>query len=232
MRITASIHQPNFIPWLGFFYKIIKSDIFIILDDVQFIKRSYINRNFIKTSNGAKKITVPIHQKGKYQQNINECVLFEYEKFCQKFISTININYSRTKFFDVYFDELENLIKKNYYLLSDLNTALIKWFLEKLNIKTILKKSSDFPDSNKTSTEKLIYICKNVGADIYLSGHGGENYQDPNMFQKNNITLQITNFIHPVYYQLYGDFVPNLSILDLLFNCGSNSKNIIEKSYK
>ena len=106
MNKIVGIHQPNFLPWIGFFYKIIKSDIFVFLDDVQYVKRSFINRNKIKTSKGEQYILLPIHQKKKYKQSIIECKLFDKEKSIKTLIKNIEFNYKKSKYFKDYYDGL------------------------------------------------------------------------------------------------------------------------------
>jgi hypothetical protein len=227
MSKIAGIHQPNFIPWVGYFYKIIKSDVFVFLDDVQYIKRSFINRNKIKTLGGEQYVRLPIHQKGKYKQSIIDCEIFEKEEAVRILLNTISVNYSKTKYFKDYFEELKTVLNKETDSLVEINISLIHWVLNIMEVSVICKKSSELKDINGESTERLISICKSVGADKYLSGFGGNKYQDKEMFDEASIELMITDFEHPVYFQLWGEFIPNLSIIDLIFNYGSYSKNII-----
>lgn len=227
------IHQPNFLPWLGYFYNIANSDVFIVLDDVQYIKRSFITRNMIKGPQGAQYIILPIFQKGKYKQSILKCVLYDKEKNLKKIIHTIKSNYSKAKYFSTYFNEFQNILNNNTNSLIEINFSLIKWVLEKLSIQVEIEKSSKLKNIVGKSTERLISICQEMKADEYLSGFGGMKYQQENLFKEAKIKLKITNFQHPRYPQCWGDFIPNLSIIDLLFNCGSESKKILlEKKNK
>ena len=227
MRKIAVIHQPNFLPWIGYFYKMMKSDIFIFLDDVQYVKRSLVNRNKIKTSQGELYIRLPLFQKGKYKQLINECKLHNKEDSFKIFVRTIDANYSKSKYFKNYFADICDILNQNIDNLVDLNILFVEWILNILGVKVDFKKSSELNNINGTSTEKLVSICKEVGANEYLSGFGGAKYQDETIFKKANIKLTITDFEHPVYEQLWGEFVPNLSVIDLIFNEGPDSKNII-----
>ena len=219
--MIVAIHQPNFLPWAGYFYKILKSDIFIILDDVQFTKNSYINRNKIKTPNGNQWISVPVKSKGRFGQLINEVEINSLEKTKRKIKNSIKANYGKSKYFNEIFSMIEPMFESN--ILSEVNESLIIRICEYLNLQTGFVKSSELHTQQFDSTEKLIHLCKEVNATSYLSGFGGNNYQDSLMFNKNDIELKTSTFNHPNYPQLWGGFIPNLSIIDLLFNCGKES---------
>lgn len=226
--MIVGIHQPNYIPWIGYFYKILKSDKFVILDDVQYIKNSFINRNRIKTPQGAAWLTLPVYFKGNFGDNINEIKLKNELGWKDKHLKTIEMNYKKSQYFDNYFNDLKNIYDKEHEFLSDLNTDLIFFFMDCLNIKTEVIKSSQL-NILGTSTERLVNICKCLEADEYLSGTGGQNYQDEQFFKENNIKLTYSDFKHPVYQQLWGEFIPNLSILDFIFNYGDKCGDILNK---
>lgn len=228
--MIVGIHQPNYIPWIGYFYKILNSDVFVILDDVQYIKNSFINRNKIKTPQGDCWLTVPVCYKGNFGSNINEVKINNELKWNDRHLKTISMNYSKAKYFNKYYEDIYNIIKSEYTYIDQLNINLITYFCKQLKIHTKIVKSSEL-NVNGNSTERLINICKTLKADTYLSGKGGEKYQDEDMYRKNGIKLIYTNFKHPFYTQLWGEFIPNLSILDLLFNCGEESIEIIKNKY-
>ncbi len=225
-QIKIGIHQPNYLPWLGYFYKIAQVDIFILLDNVQYEKNSYTNRCQIKTPQAPFWLTLPI--KRKFPQMINKAEITNYKQEIQRHLKTISQNYQKAKYFNDLYPELEKIMKKDYSYLSDLNIALIKFLVNKLRIKTKIKTASDFQVSG-ASTERLINLCKNFKGSIYLSGKGGANYQDEEKFKKAGINLKYTNFQHPNYNQLWKEFVPGMSIIDLLFNCGPESLKILLK---
>lgn len=225
--MIVAIHQPNFLPCIGYFYKLIKSDIFVLLDDVQFTKNSFINRNRIKTPNGAQWITVSIIHKGRFRQMIFETEIANENKWKKKILGSFRANYSKSTFFQKYYPVLETIIMNKYERLVDLNIALLKWVLKELEIDTSIVCSSTIKGVEGYSTERLISICRALGFNNYLSGFGGENYQDKKLYQEADIKLLIYDFQPPIYPQLWGDFLSNLSIVDLLFNCGYNSKKII-----
>ncbi len=221
----VGIHQPNFLPWIGYFYKIGKSDVFVFLDNVQYAKNSFINRNKIKTPQGAAWLTVPVSFK--FGQLINEVKINNETKWREKHLKTLEMNYKKANFFDDIFE----IIKKIYYLrdwqnLSDFNISLIKSIVSYFGLDKSFVKSSALGVRAK-STELLIQIVKKVGSDVYLSGFGGVKYQDEGLFKKGGINLEYYNFHHPTYTQLWGRFIPNLSMIDLLFNCGPKSKDYL-----
>jgi hypothetical protein len=227
--MIAAIHQPNFVPWIGYFYKISKADVFVLLDDVQFTKNSFINRNQIKTPQGAQWLTLPALQTGKFGQNINEVGIVQFEHNIKKVLKTVEGNYKKAAFYDQYFPGFENCLLQNGDNMAAINIALIKWVVTELEIKTPLITSSDLKVEGE-STLRLINICKQINADNYLSGFGGNKYQEAELYKEHGIELTMTNFKHPEYKQLWGDFAPSMSIIDLLLNCGDQSKIILENA--
>ena len=218
--MIISIHQPNFIPWIGYFYKIAKSDTFVILDDVQFTKNSFINRNKIKTPSGEQWLGIPIIQSGKFGQNINQCQIQNQEIHLSKITKSIKLNYAKCEFFDWLYPDLQTILNKKDQTLVSANVALISTILNLLEIKTPFMLASDLHNIEGESTERLISICKELNADKYLYGFGAKNYQEDELFRNAGIELKKNAFIHPDYKQLWGEFIPNLSIIDFLFNIG------------
>lgn len=225
--MIVSIHQPNFIPWLGYFYKINQSDIFVLLDDVQYTKNGFTNRNRIKTPQGELWLTLPVKQSGNFGQTINECIIQQKGIAIKKILNSIKLNYAKALFFHTYIEQLEVLLNSDTESLAELNILLIYWICECLDIKTKIIRSSTLNVSGKESTERLIEICKNVNAKTYLSGKGGINYQDETLFERQNITLKMSSFSSPNYPQLWGNFIGGLSIIDFLLNCGPDTKKFI-----
>ena len=219
MGMIVSIHQPNYIPWIGYFYKIRKSDIFVFLDDVQYIRRGFINRNRIKTHQGVSWLTVPVDSKGKYESNINEIEIRDDLNWKENHLRNIEMNYKRSDYFNDFFDIYKDCLMKNNDKLSELNIDIIKTICKLLNIKTEIVLSSEL-NIKETSTERLISICKLVGANKYLSGSGGSKYQDEKKFEDNSIELVYSDFHEKQYKQLWGDFTGSLSVIDYIFNCG------------
>lgn len=225
-RVVA-IHQPNFLPWLGFFYKWSHSDVFVRYDDVQFVRRGYTNRVKIKTQRGAAWITVPVKQKGNYHQVIGEIEIDREVNWKRKMTGTLTTCYSRAPFYKTYFPRLEEILANDHCLLAQLNTDFLTWVSSELHIDVPMLDASSLDNISGASTERLVSVCRALEADYYLSGFGGQNYQEERLFVENGIQLKVYDFEHPRYPQLWGEFVPGLSILDLLFNCGGESAAIL-----
>ncbi|OQX21341.1 MAG: hypothetical protein BWK75_03290 [Candidatus Altiarchaeales archaeon A3] len=223
--MKIAIHQPNYIPWIGYFDKISKSDIFVFFDDVQFPRgKEFANRNRIKTPQGALWLTVPIKNKGSLLK-INEMEINNDIDWNIKHWKTIHTFYTNSPFFHEYEQKFENILLDKWTKLCDLNVELIKLIVSILKIDTKLVFSSELKVEGG-GTEKIINILKILDADEYLTTHGpgAQRYLDEDIFRKNNIKLLFHDFKHSLYPQLFGEFIPNLSICDLLFNVGSSAK--------
>lgn len=214
--MIVAIHQPQYMPYIGYIQKILKSDIFVFLDDAQYKKNEWQNRNRIKSSNGVIWITVPV--KYKFGQKINEVVIAD-DYWRKKHIQAIRLNYAKSDYFNSFFPVVEGFLNRSYEKISDLNIDCVKMILNYMKIEKKLILSSSL-DISTVKTQRLIDICKKLNADTYLSGDGGRDYLDEKKFHENNINLIYQNYRPPVYKQLYVDFVPNLSIIDMLFNIG------------
>jgi len=228
--MICAIHQPQTYPWLGYIAKIIQSDVFVILDNVQFKKNEWQNRNRIKTANGTQWLTVPvIHNFG---QLIRDVQINSNTNWRHKHIQTLKTNYGKAKYYSEMMPDIEQLYDQDWQNLAEFNLAGIKWILEKLAIKTSLVIASDIEELKKNADispdDRLILITKLMQADTYLSGAGGQNYLKTDLFPENQLRLIFQEFEHPEYQQLHGSFISHLSILDLLFNKGPSGRNIIE----
>ena len=230
--MIVSIHQPNFIPWIGYFYKIACSDCFILLDDVEYTKNSYINRNRIKTPHGVRWLTVPVMYAGNSKKPINEIIISAPGKTYKSLAGVIKSNYTATKYFDLYQEPISEIFSFNYSFLYQLNMSLISFVMHELDINVKIIRSSEIENIKGKATERLVSLCKAVGATTYLSGFGGFNYQDEQLFIRNNIVCKSYEFKHPVYTQIWGEFVPNMSVLDLLFNTGHEAKRLFSTILK
>jgi len=225
--MIVSIHQPQYLPWLGYFEKIDRSDIFVLLDDVQFKKNEWQNRNKIKTSKGWQWITVPVIHK--FPQEIKKAKINNDIDWQRQHLNSLIINYNKAPYFGDYIDFFKSVYCKKWVYLSDLNIHIIKNFVRVLGIKTKLVTSSRLKQPDR-ATQHLINICKTLGASTYLSGEGGRVYLEIEKFKKHGIEVIFQDFRHPTYNQLYSKeqgFIENLSIVDLLFNHGPQSLSII-----
>lgn len=222
MRIT--IHQPEHLPWLGFFHKIAQVEKLVILDNVQFSKNYFQNRNKVRTPNGWTWIKVPVNRS--IETSIKDVTIANDPRWKKKWLDTIYYNYKKTPYFDRYFERLSNLINKKWEKLSDLNITLLRHLSTFLNIQTEFVLVSEL-NVNGTGSDLLLNICKNIGADSYLSGISGKDYLKLKDFEEEKIAVEFQEFHHPVYKQLYKPFIPCMSIIDLLFNYGEKSLDII-----
>lgn len=225
--MIVTIHQPEFLPYIGFFERLTRCDLFILLDHVQYQKGQFINRNRIKTERGAEWITVPIVRKG-YLKPINSVKIQSGTELHKKIWGKISSYYRHAAYFKEYAPGFEDIILKSWDTIASLNEALIGHCMALLHIDIPIRRSSDMKVEGK-STEMLVNICKAVGADTYLSGPGGKQYMDLSLFEKASIPVIFQEFVHPEYPQQFPEvpFVSHLSILDLIFNCGEKSIDIL-----
>lgn len=224
-----SIHQPGYHPWLGFFKKILDSDIFVLLDDAQYEKKQWHNRNKIRTSNGSSWISVPV--KSQFGSNLNEVKIDSSIDWKKLHMKSISLNYSRARYFKQYFNHLEKIYQKEYDFLIDINMEIIKFLLKELQIKTKTIFSSELNTLEKGSN-RILEICKKLDADMYISGILGKNYISIDDFQNNNISVRFQEFQHPIYQQCFEPFIPNMSAIDLLFNEGGNHAHDVLQNSK
>jgi hypothetical protein len=227
--MLISINQPAYIPWLGYYERIDSSDLHVILDHVQFEKNSFTNRNKILTQNGPIWLTVPVVTKGNFGNlAINKLKFSDISTWKKKHLRSVAQNYSKAPYFKKYYPEFEAILLEEHQFLNDLLFSLDKLFLHFLQITTTICRSSDL---NLTSSKSdLVYdICQHFKTETYLSGALGESYLDISKFESSNINVKFQNYIHPSYSQKINEFIPNMSILDLIFNEGENSINIIRK---
>ncbi|MBI4708045.1 MAG: WbqC family protein [Candidatus Omnitrophica bacterium] len=221
--MILSVHQPQYIPWLGYFDKIRKSDCFVFLDDVQYKKREYENRNKIKASDGAHWLTVPVITKGAYFQKINDVLIDDTQRWQEKHYKAIEFSYHKAPDFKRYLPFLEEVfIRRKWEKLVDLNIFIIKFVLKELEIGTTISLESEIAAGGQ-STDRIINICRKLGCDSYLSGMGGSAYLVEEKFSSAGIKLIYQDFKHPEYPQQFGGFESNLSVIDLLLNCGPHA---------
>jgi len=217
---TVAIHQPNYLPWLGYFHKLAIADVFVILDTAQFAKNGYQNRVQIKTSQGPTWLSQPVSLSGKSFSNTSE-IGFANPVWKRKHLKTLQANYAKAPHFRDIFPKLEEYFGAGDDNLATFNTGAIELIKNLLGVTCEIRLASDLP-SEKGSTERLVELIQWVGGDRYYSGKGGVNYQDEGLFEAAGINLEITGFKPSEYSQLHGEFVPGLSIVDYLFNCGTD----------
>mgnify|MGYP001586040716 CR=1 FL=1 len=239
--MIISAHQPEYLPYVGFFYKMAVVDEFILVDSIQFSKGGFQNRNRIRTASdprGWAWLTVPVITSGKGYQKINEVEIDNSVPWARQHWKAIYFNYKKTQFFDVYEDFLKKLYSKKWEKLVDLNEAIIYYLREQLKIETPISKSSDLDYEFKgKKTDLMIELCEEFGADTIFTGPGAKNvgeksYIEEKKFEEKKIKHIFSDFKHPVYSQRFKPFIENMSVIDLLFNCGPQSLEIIKSGGK
>ena len=222
------ITQSNYIPWKGYFDSINIADKFIIYDDMQYTRRDWRNRNQIKTQNSLQWLTIPVEVKGKYFQKINQTKISDRD-WGKNHWNTIKHNYNKGRYFKDYREVFENLyLNTDEEYLSKINYNFINSICGILGIKTEMVWSSEY-DLLEDRNERLIDLCKKCGATDYYSGPSAQSYMDLDLFEKENIKVHWFDYSgYPVYSQLYGEFVHAVSILDLIFNEGPDSKKFMK----
>jgi len=223
--MIISIHQPQYLPWLGYFDKIDKADAFVLLDNVQFKKNEVQNRNKIKTAAGCQWLTVPVTYQ--FPQLINQVEINNKERWQHKQQQALISNYKKAPYWSVLEAFFTDMFQSQWQTISQLNIHVVKKFVEILGIKTPLHIASEMGNFPEDPDERLIAITKYFGADTYLAGSGGRNYMDVDKYERNSIKVLFQDYKHPVYDQLFGDFLPYMSVIDLIFNHGDESLRIL-----
>ncbi len=233
--MKVAIHQPNYLPWIGFFNKVSMADTYVILDSVQFERDSFTNRNKIRlpdSRTGWTWLTVPVG-KGNSHKLIMDVEIDNNLNWKETSLSAINRIYKTSPYLKNYSQFLDSIYKKNWDNLSELNVYIIKELFGILGLKLQIIRVSELNVSSKKS-ELILDICKNVGATEYISGITGREYLDMDRFKEYGIKVTYQDFKHPVYDQVRSravpnpPFIPNLSIIDLLLSCGPDSISMIK----
>lgn len=222
---TLVVLQPGYLPWLGFFDQLQRSDIFVFYDDVAFDKHGWRNRNRIKSQNGPLWLTVPVHVDF-LGQKILDVKIDNSKPWAKKQLSSIKQLYSAAPYLKNYYQDLANILEQEWLKIVDLDIALINQFCVWLGIERQIVRSSEL-DIGGERSERLANLCSHFDANHYLSGSAAKSYLNLELFQGRGIEVSWQEYEHPVYPQLHGEFVPFLSILDLLLNCGEQSAGII-----
>ncbi len=224
MILTA--HQPAYLPWLGLFHKIAISDAFVSYDDVQYGKFSFINRNKIKSAQGGIWLNVPLQSKNHFAKKIKEMKIDNSRDWRKKHWLSIYLNYKKAPYFNKYADFFEQMYKKEWLYLTDLTEYSLNWFLNELGINMPLYKASEL-NFQGAKSDLIIDMCKKLKADFFIFGTLGKNYAEKEKFTKEGIKIYFQEYLHPKYNQLGKDFLPYMSIVDLLFNYGDRSLEVL-----
>lgn len=225
----VSIHQPDFFPYFGFFNKINKSDTFVVMDNVQLSKSGWTHRDQIKTKKGIEWITIPLN-KIKEKQFIKDIKINENIDWRKKHLNLIYENYKDAIYFNEVYDLIKIIYENKSNSLFEFNINAIKLLFEKFDIKPkiiLLSELEVFGNKNHL----LIKILNKIKIKNYISGIGAKNFINIDEFKKEGLSITFNEFEHPKYNQLFGNFIYNLSIIDILLNCGiSRTKDFIHNA--
>jgi len=217
-------------PWLGYFDKIARSDAFVFLDNVQYKAREFQNRNKIRTKDGWMWLTVPVESKGMGRQIISDVKIDNQLHWAKEHLMSLKTSYGRSEYYGRYFPFFADIYARSWATLSGLNIEIIKYFLKELSIDTPVYFESTL-DISSNKTGRIVDICTVLKADTYLSGSGARAYIEEGKFDEAGVKLLYQDYPHPVYRQQFtktnNDFIPYMSVVDLLFNEGPKSREIL-----
>lgn len=225
--MIISINQPAYLPWLGYFDRIARSDIHVVLDHVQFEKNSFINRNRIRVKDGTCWLSIPVATKGKFGNlSIRSLQFAPGVRWQDKHWAALRLNYARATCFDIYRAGYESIYSAEWPDFITFFRAMLVQHMKDLGLNTRIVYSSDLAPTGAKS-DLILNICRHFGANIYISGVHGKGYLDTERFRESGISVEFQDYQHPSYGQVWPGFESHLGILDLLFNCGADSREII-----
>jgi hypothetical protein len=226
--MIVAVHQPEHLPWLGFFDKMRQADVLVLLDTTQFSKHGFQNRNRVKTPAGAAYLTVPVFHAGRSDQRIEEVEICEDRKWRRRSWDLLRRSYADAPHFRPHAAFFQDQVYgRPWPRLAELNLLLIQYLAGQLGIATKIVRASELGIYERGGTAVLLRICRALGAGAYLSGRHGRDYLDESPFAADGIAVRYQDFRDPVYPQLWGAFVPQLSAVDLLFNLGERALDVI-----
>jgi hypothetical protein len=230
--MIVAAHQPSYLPWLGYLDKLARCDVFVVMDDLQYEAQNFQNRNRLKLDTGAQWVTVPLERGAQADRVIDKRICNAgnpREHWQRKTWRQLQIHYGKAPCFAHYAEELADVYTRSWEHLVDLDLQILgiarRWF----GITTPIVRSSSLHLQGQ-KTERIADLCKKLGARTYLSGRGGSTgYLDTELLRRRGVTTQWQDFVHPIYPQRYPGlgFVPNLGFLDLVFNCGVESRAVL-----
>ena len=230
--MRVAIMQPTYLPWLGYFALMDRVDCFILLDTVQFARRSWQQRNQIKTATGPLWLTVPVRSKAKRDQRIMDVEIETTERFPRNHIRSIEVNYARSPAYADYAGDLFDAIDAGHQQLAGLTIGVIRWLRQALGIGTDLRLASEIGGAGHRA-DLLADLCRKVGAREYVSPPGSRAYlDDSDAFEQAGIPVRYHAYAHPTYRQAHGEFLPYMSVVDQMMNEGDRSLAIIRSGYR
>ena len=217
--MIVSISQPAYLPWLGYFDRLRRSDVAVVLDHVQLERRGFTHRNKILNQGKAMWLSIPLNKKGNYEAAINEITINNTEKWQRKHWQTLSQCYKKAPFFKEFKDQLSWFYEQEWSLLNELLKAMTPFWMEYLGLETPLVFSSEMK-TKQVKSDLILEICQSLNATQYLSGPFGREYLDQKSFEAEGIEIIYHDYDHPVYEQLSESFEPYLSVIDLVANHG------------
>jgi hypothetical protein len=225
--MILSTNQPYFSPFPGFFYKAHQSDIFVVLDQVQFpLGTTWLSRNRFKNDQGTLWMTVPVWKKGLGLQRIDEVKICHEGRWAKKHLESLKSAYGKAPYFRDHLDFVEGMFSSRTEKLIDLNMEIIRYLMGQLHIETTLALLSELSIEAR-GDQMLIEICKKLGASQFLAQHATKKYLNEDLLGEAGIELKYFTPPSLIYPQLWGSFIPNLSTFDILFNCGPKARDIL-----
>ncbi len=223
---VAVILQPSYLPWLGYFDQLLRCDVFVVYDNVQFDKHGWRNRNRIKTAQGPQWLTVPVRTYKQDWPTNREITIDNTQHWRKKHLASLRQNYAKAPFFADYVGLFDDLYVREWTTLFDLVMTSFRMLTDALGIVREIRFASAM-DIKGDAIERLIAICRQVGATRFFEGAAGKDYIADERFLGAGIAIEYQDYQHPAYPQLHGEFVPFLSVVDLLFNCGPKSLELL-----
>jgi hypothetical protein len=227
--MMVGIHQPMYLPWLGYFDRIHRCDAFVLLDDASYSRNYFINRNRIRTREGWTWLTVPVLTSGKFGQEIREVEVDRTLGWQAKHWKNIMYSYQNAPHFARYKEYFREFYTRDYTRLVEVLMESLEYLLKSVGVRTRTFRASELGVTG-TKGERLLGICRHLGADSYLSGPSGRDYLDLPTWRAEGIQVYFHEYRHPEYPQVHGNFIPEMSIIDLLFNCGGESLRLLSES--
>ncbi|MHB9030558.1 MAG: WbqC family protein, partial [Candidatus Latescibacterota bacterium] len=225
--VIVAVHQPHYLPWTGYFDKIDSADIFVLLDTVQFEKNGWQNRNRIKTPNGWMWLTVPVEHR--FGTSIAETEIDRRQHWERKHRTALAVNYSKAPFYRRCNEFLDDVYSRGWESLNGLNREFLSYFLREMGIRTEIICASSLGALPDAPNERLAALVAKLGGDTYLAGSGCTGYFQPEPFRKAGVRVVFQEYSPVEHPQLHGAFLPGLSVVDVLCNCGQESLEIIRK---
>ena len=228
--MRVAIHQPQYLPWLGYLDKLDSADVFVFLDTVQFKKHEWQNRNRIRTKDGWQWLTVPVIDR--FPERIDQVEINSRTDWQRKHCQALRLYYGKAPHWEPFGPELLGLLEKPWTRLAELNVSVTELLCKHLGIKTPRRIASTM-EAREEPTDRLVDLCRVVGGTVYLAGQGAAprpgapSYMDVGRFPRAGIQVHFQEYRHPTYQQRYDPFVSHLSVVDLLFNCGPESLTIL-----